>query len=333
MKSNIALCVFLFASSAFQSAYSFTSPSFFGSRAGTHHNFRDGIFGHNFRQRQQHGLYARRPPSKVDESDVPTPPLQSDPVKIIDVDTIPELKYDRGSHAVADQPWRRGDTDGCEDPIYSPWRIEAEAIITEAVEAVGAELHGITWGMSQLMVSLHDVSRVEGIIDGPEIIVDVGDDYDENLGPDLHWNPTLSQDEFEEYIDTHPRSVVTTLQDPMSDPTQDIDTMALSTVAEAVTTALAPEEHRLHILDRHELLLTSPSNEEGVLESQKDFDAHRGYHVQVETRDPFKSNRTLKGKLVNRNALDVVINVNGRMVTIPQNFVYQVSLDDDFLEE
>ena len=49
----------------------------------------------------------------------------------------------------------------------------------------------------------------------------------------------------------------------------------------------------------------------------------------METRDPFRSNRTLNGKLVNRNALDVVINVKGRMVIIPQNFIYQVKLDLD----
>merc|ERR1712071_392402 len=122
------------------------------------------------------------------------------------------------------------------------------------------------------------------------------------------------------------------LQDPTSDPTMGIDTMALSAVAEAITEALAPQEKRLQILERHELLLTAPCGIDGMLESQKEFDDHRGYHVKVETRDPFKSNRTLKGKLVARTALDVIINVDGRMVTLPQNFVYQVYLDEAFLE-
>jgi len=42
--------------------------------------------------------------------------------------------------------------------------------------------------------------------------------------------------------------------------------------------------------------------------------------VYVETRDPWGSNRVLGGKLVDRNALDVIINQDnsGRMVTTPR---------------
>ena len=247
------------------------------------------------------------------------------------MDNIPNLRYDKDAHPIPDQPWRRGDTDGCEDPIYADWRVEAERIIYNACDAVGARIAGVTWGMSQLMISVLDYSEVEGIIDGPEIIIDTGDDYNEELGPDLTWNPTMSDEEFEDYIDTHPRSAVETLDDPMSDIKSDIDTTALSTIANIITDALSEPsvELRLRVLSRHELILTTPSGLDGVLETQKDFDDHQGMEVLVETRDPFRSNRTLNRKLVNRNALDVVINVKGRMVTIPQNFIYQVKLDLD----
>lgn len=41
----------------------------------------------------------------------------------------------------------------------------------------------------------------------------------------------------------------------------------------------------------------------------------------VETQDPWESNRVLRGKLLERNSMDVIINKKGRMVTIPLNFV------------
>ena len=107
----------------------------------------------------------------------------------------------------------------------------------------------------------------------------------------------------------------------------DIDTMALSTVAEAILNALESEEEELRVLDRHELILTSPGYIE-VLETQKQFDEARGKSVLVETQDPWDSNRTLKGTLIDRNAMDVYINVKGRMVTIPLNFVSCVRLKD-----
>ena len=270
-------------------------------------------------------------PSKVEDDEGPTPPQTSDPILEIDPSTIKEMQYSKDVHPVPDQPWRRGDTDGCEDPIYVEWRVEAERLITEACTSVGAKLAGVTWGMSQCIVSIEDYSEVEGIIDGPEVIIDSRDDYDEQLGPDLTWNPSLTDEEFEEYIDTHPRSQVETLDDPMYDIKQNIDTTALSAVAEAITLILSEPsiEKRLRVLSRHELILTQPSEFSGVLESQKDFDANRGRDVSVETRDPFKSNRTLQGKLVARTALDIIINIDGNMVTIPNNFVYQVTLDED----
>ena len=274
-------------------------------------------------------LYAFTP-SKVDDDDEPTPTRDLDSIKEIDASTVPGLHYSKDAHPIPSQPWRRGDTDGCEDPIYTPWRQEAEKIIHEACKSVGATVEGVTWSMSQCIISLEDFSEVEGIIDGPEVIISSSDDYDEQLGPDLSWNPSLSEEEFKEYIDTHPRSQVETLDDPMHDIKLDIDTTSLSAVAGAIVDALSEPsvEARLRVISRHEIILSQSSGMPGVLETQKDFDAHRGKNVSVETRDPFKSNRTLQGKLVARTALDVIINVDDNLVTIPSNFVYQVKLDD-----
>ena len=99
-----------------------------------------------------------------------------------------------------------------------------------------------------------------------------------------------------------------------------IDTAALSTIAGAILEGLEEVEDELNVLTRHELVLTSPGAPD-VLETQKQFNAYRGSNVIVETQDPWESNRTLKGKLVDRNSMDLIINQKGRMVTIPLCFV------------
>lgn len=107
-----------------------------------------------------------------------------------------------------------------------------------------------------------------------------------------------------------------------------IDTDALSTIGCAIFDALSDEdvEERLEILSRHEVILTSPGDEQHYVETQRQFDNMRGRFVHVQTQDPFGSNRVLKGHLIDRNALDVYINVKGRMVTIPLNFVAYVAI-------
>ena len=104
-----------------------------------------------------------------------------------------------------------------------------------------------------------------------------------------------------------------------------VDTQAVAVIGGAILDALEDVEDELRVLERHEVVLTSPGPPE-VLETQKQFDAHRGDDVAVETEDPWESNRTLRGKLVDRNSMDVIINQKGRMVTIPLNFVRCVRL-------
>jgi len=102
--------------------------------------------------------------------------------------------------------------------------------------------------------------------------------------------------------------------------TLDLDKAALSTIAQAILDALEDVEDDLRILQRHELVLAGTGASD-VLETQKQFDAYRDMDVIVETQDPWESNRVLKGKLIDRNSMDVMINKKGRMVTIPNNFV------------
>jgi ribosome maturation factor RimP len=109
-----------------------------------------------------------------------------------------------------------------------------------------------------------------------------------------------------------------------------VDTKALSVVSQAIITALEDDqvEKKLQILSRHDIVLTSPLDNPCILDSQKEFDAARDLDVYVETRDPWGSNRVLGGKLVDRNAMDVIINQDnsGRMVTIPNSMIHQVLL-------
>lgn len=104
-----------------------------------------------------------------------------------------------------------------------------------------------------------------------------------------------------------------------------VNTAALSQIAGNILEALKEREDELQILSRHEVVLASPSNPRAV-DTQKKFDAAIGKRVVVRTHDPWESNRSLFGVLVDRNTLDVYINQKGRLVTIPNNFVSGVEL-------
>ena len=104
-----------------------------------------------------------------------------------------------------------------------------------------------------------------------------------------------------------------------------VNTAGLSKIAGSILDALKEREDELQILSRHEVVLASPSNPR-ALDTQKKLDAAIGKRVAVRTHDPWESNRSLYGVLVDRNTLDVYINQKGRLVTIPNNFVSGVEL-------
>ena len=323
-------------------------------------------------------------PSVVVDPDGPTPIVEPDPFPTVDLDELPEAQYDPDNHPIPHQPWRRGDTDGCHDPLTALWRLEAESIISDAVAVVGAKVEDVTWYMAKCVVSINEQSLADVVsyTEGPEVRVaypdkeDVAghifDDPDEGTDHELF----TEEDEileFEQYdeeteyeilkanmpeeIDEatgeplpprEPRSreerVIEMeeewtnrwLDEPREEKPADgmfshpVDTKALSVVSQAIITALEDEhvEEKLQILSRHDVVLTSPLDNPCILDSQKEFDAARDLDVYVETRDPWGSNRVLGGKLVDRNAMDVIINQDnsGRMVTIPNSMIHQVLL-------
>ena len=152
-------------------------------------------------------------------------------------------------------------------------------------------------------------------------------DDDDGEAPPLYMNEETRDDvvlaEAEEALAASEEA-----QEPMDVETITIDTAALSIIAKSIIDGLEDVEDELQILSRHELILSSPGAPD-VLETQRQFDAYRGAEVAVETVDPFDSNRVLHGALMDRNAMDVMINKKGRMVTIPLNFVKCVRLMDD----
>jgi ribosome maturation factor RimP len=394
-------------------------------------------------------------PSRVTDDDGPTPdPTPFEP-ETIPAQDIPEFHYDPKAVPIPHQPWRRGDTDGCEDPIDAPWRLEAEQIIRMAVTGVGAEVRDVTWYMGTVLVTLEE-SRGWKVMgpEGPEIRVeDISqpiwfdendpepeDDYgiyageedgrleiqdeDGNISSGIPNDPydvrefdettgmflprptrptregtvrNMSYEEFEKFesngmkvqmIDRDERitkqklsmeefqakleeyaaesgmsvdelevraeelrarylksedlaayypeefekvgkeEAVEKLAMPTVERADGIDTQALSIITRAITDALSdPDvEDRLEILSRHDVVLASPGDEERYVETQRQFDQMRGEMVAVQTQDPFGSNRVLRGRLVDRNALDVIINVKGRMVTIPLSMVAYVAI-------
>ena len=312
--------------------------------------------------------------SRVVDEDGPTPEIADDDPLMLDPNDIPELHYDESVHPIPHQPWRRGTTEGCEDPIEAPWRREAELIISKAVEMVGGTVVDVTWYLTQVVVTVDSLETVEEYTMGPEIIIAPDDNGPEFIDPEDP-NPEVIWDDEEEYLyerdddseeedeadklrktnmykhdpdheepknpvplyaryETRDDMAAMTADEearleneerPMDSSVFEINTPALSTVAGAILNGLEAMEDVLHVLERHEVVLTSPGAPD-MLESQGQFDANQGANVIVETQDPFGSNRVLKGTLLARNSMDVVINKQGRMVTIPHNFVKAVKL-------
>jgi len=323
----------------------------------------------------------RRAPSRVVDLDGPTEEDIGAEIETISPEDIPELHYDENAHPIPHQPWRRGETNGCEDPIDAEWRQMAEQIIYSAAKSVGGQVDDVTWYLTQLFISLdEDLSNVETYTTGPAIEImscrqgpmyfDPDDPNPADIWPDEEpeflWerdtereaklkrnafapkDPDEEEDEDDERnsLDDNPhapfRVARETRQDiagftdeeevaienePISVDTDmpTLDTSAVSTIARAILEALEEAEEELNVLGRHTIVLSAPG-EPGILETQRQFDEHRGENIVVQTVDPWQSNRVLRGKLLERNSMDLLINKEGRMVTIPLNFVKAVRL-------
>jgi len=296
-------------------------------------------------------------PSRVTETedDLPTLDDAAPDVDTVDVATLKGLKFDPDNH-LPGQSWRRGDTDGCEDPISAEWRTEGEGLIRRACASVGAECHDVTWYMAQVAITLEreSLERVEGEMMGPEVVIEDSSDFDENGNQDYNWGldakhandedledyvhreaPTEEEDVLEtkyEHERNHPKVRFETVEELLLEGEVDedaVDHEKIRAVVMAVNRYLDDKEveKMYEIKSRHEIYYSYAPRDSQYLVTQKQFDGHRGEDVAVQTRDPWKSNRTLKGKLVGRDALDVTINIAGNMVVLPNNFVYRVKLN------
>lgn len=92
---------------------------------------------------------------------------------------MPENHYDENKHPIPHQPWRRGITDGCEDPLSAWWRLKAQDIISDAVNLVGGKVIDYTWYLGQLVISLDpDFTKVVSYVKGPPVKIVYPDSTD-----------------------------------------------------------------------------------------------------------------------------------------------------------
>jgi len=358
-------------------------------------------------------LHSARAPSKISDPSGPTVEVEPEVFPEVEYDSLPEANYDESNIPNPVQPWRRGETVGCEDPLDAEWRKEAERMIEMGVQIVGGTYIDTTWYLTSVVITVGmdfqamktDLLR-EG---GPEIRIDTTSkpmyydpddpkpdaiDFEEDqdipvFERDLEADQAIAnrtyakadidagesdtpeslgldpEDDMPLYVDKEFRedlalraSELRALRETKTDDPVDWDDMfwfdksgpehkkyygqkvnaaALSTIAGSVMDALKEREDELQVIARHEIVLASPSNPR-ALDTQKKLDAAIGKRVAVRTHDPWESNRSLYGILVDRNTLDVYINQKGRLVTIPNNFVAGVELmmseeEEEELEE
>jgi hypothetical protein len=306
--------------------------------------------------RQASLLFSKLPPSRVDddfeyEGEQPSyEPIGGVDLEEAELPTFAEeeykalTEYDENDHPVEGQPWRRGITDGAEDPIDAPWRVEAERIVQDTVESIGGQCKGITWFMNKCVVTLVPESLSNVLIDpAPDTeVIWVEDGYEARTDFDWQDKSNVAEDEWiipeeeeeKEPILRHGMKVFTSGEGRVAgdyavedEDSPSFDGRAIATLGKYITDALSEVDDRLNIINRCEILFTFPGDNPVELEMQADFDINKGKEVMITTIDPFNSNRTLQGKLVGRDALDVkIIDANGGVVTIPLNFVHQVFL-------
>lgn len=351
------------------------------------------------------------PPSTVIDTAGPTPIFDPRDVTIMnDVDEIPGIKeFDRISdmdnNPIPYQTWRRGITNGCEDPITAEWRIKAEESIYKSALLVGGTVLDITWYLTTCLITIDDINLPEfdytksygPVIDiieptlpqysdpnDPEPI-DIWDDeddvlydrtdittqkglkqtpsyatYDSELDQDDIYNndeenPSIVRKQVEErmknekqdpkkrstdrydvdnlehklnidllpnqagnndmislYMDQETRDDIANLNvdeqklkyDESEHPIIDLETSiyvntnSISIVGDAILRSLQLIENEVHVLNRHEIVLSGPTPDSSIIETQKQFNQYRNHFVIVQTIDPFQSNRILKGKVI-----------------------------------
>ena len=120
-----------------------------------------------------------RSPSKVFDPAGDTASNEPEDFQPVNIEDIPENQYNESAIPIPNQPWRRGETVGCEDPIDSIWRKEAEKMIKLGVEIVGGQYIDTTWYLTSVVVTIgmnfqENFGMTRDLLreNGPEIHVD-----------------------------------------------------------------------------------------------------------------------------------------------------------------
>ncbi|KAJ8600016.1 hypothetical protein CTAYLR_001860 [Chrysophaeum taylorii] len=104
------------------------------------------------------------------------------------------------------------------------------------------------------------------------------------------------------------------------------DSEDVTRASRSIITNLENVDPRLRILDRHELEVTSPGTSD-FLTMQRDFDAFKGFDVDVIILNPDDTTRTITGKIVARDTMNLVLGKNkGRQIKILNCLIKEVRL-------
>lgn len=108
-----------------------------------------------------------------------------------------------------------------------------------------------------------------------------------------------------------------------------VDLKVVETAHRAILDALEAHDEELQILTRHELEVSS-KGAKNILDSEREFEAFKGFDVVVKTLAPdgIDKREPLYGKLVGRDVHETTINIRGRPVRIPNHLVEEVRLPE-----
>lgn len=117
-----------------------------------------------------------RKPSRVSDPSGPTVEMEPEELPEIDYDSLEETKFNEANIPIPNQPWRRGETAGCEAPIDAEWRKEAERMIEMGVQMAGGTYIDTTWYLTSVVVTIGmDFQEMKTDLlraGGPEVRID-----------------------------------------------------------------------------------------------------------------------------------------------------------------
>ena len=121
-------------------------------------------------------LNVGRAPSKVSDPSGPTVEAEPEELDTVNWEDIPEAHYDENKIPIPHQPWRRGETAGCEAPIDAQWRKDAEELIQLGVQLAGGTYIDTTWYLTSVVISIgldfQDMKMDLFRDGGPEVLVE-----------------------------------------------------------------------------------------------------------------------------------------------------------------